>query len=153
MLFLCVHSCNVSWYCMELSKKTPVTQGGVSTALPRSCLIFQSTVRTQENHDIFREKLSVKASLQRPRSCHGALMAFYRVPTVFMVEILCAFTVLSLRVHGAHSACAALSRRCHCVEDAVTSPRTQCSLRAKATDDHGVCTTTLVCAYGAPIAL
>ena len=48
----------------------------------------------QENHDIFREKLSVTASLQRPRRCHGALMAFYRVPTVFMVEILYAFTVL-----------------------------------------------------------
>ena len=50
-----------------LACKTPVTPGGVSTALPRSCLIFQSTVRTQENHDIFREKLSVTASLQRPR--------------------------------------------------------------------------------------
>ena len=31
-----------------LACKTPVTPGGVSTALPRSCLIFQSTVRTQE---------------------------------------------------------------------------------------------------------
>ena len=40
--------------------------------------IFQSTVRTQENHDIFREKLSVTAFLQRPRRCHGAFMAFYR---------------------------------------------------------------------------
>ena len=132
---------------------TPVTPGRVSTALPRSCLIFQSTVRAQENHDIFREKLSVRASLQRPRRCHGALMAFYHVPTVFMVEILCTLTVLLLRVHGAHSACAALSRRCHCVEDAVTSPRTPCSLRANATDNHGVCTTTLVCAHRAPIAL
>ena len=99
-----------------LACKTPVTPGGVSTALPRSCLIFQSTVRTQENHDIFREKLSVMASLQRPRRCRGAFMAFYRVPTVFMVEILCALAVLSLRVHGAHSACAALSRRCHCAD-------------------------------------
>ena len=61
-----------------LACRTPVTPGGVSTALPQSCLIFQSTVRTQENHDIFREKLSVTASLQRPRRCHGALMAFYR---------------------------------------------------------------------------
>ena len=80
-------------------------------------------------------------------------MAFYRVPTVFMMEILCALTVLSLRVNGAQSACAALSRRCHCAEDAVTSQRTPCSLLANATDDHGVCTTTLVCAHGAPIAL
>ena len=99
-----------------LACKTPVTPGGVSTALPRSCLIFQSTVRKKENHDIFREKWSVMASLQRPRRCHGAFMAFYRVPTVFMVEFLCALTVLSLRVHGAHSACAALSRRCHCAD-------------------------------------
>ena len=80
-------------------------------------------------------------------------MAFYHVPTVFMVEILCALTVISLRVHGAHNACAPLSRRCHCVEDAVTSPRTPCSLCANATHDHGVCITTLVCANGAPIAL
>ena len=98
--------------------------------MPRSCLIFQSTVRTQESHDTFREKLSVTASLQRPRRCHRALMAFYRIPTVFIVEILCALTVLSLRVHGAQSACATLSLRCHCVEDAVTIRRTRCSLRA-----------------------
>ena len=90
--------------------KTHINPGGVSTALPRSCLIFQSTLRTQENHDIFREKLSVTSSLQRPRRWHGALMTFYRVPTVFMVEILCTLTVLSLRVH---SACAALSLRYH----------------------------------------
>ena len=131
----------------------PVTPGSLSTALPRSCLIFQSTVRTQENHDIFHEKLSVTASLQQQRHCHGALMAFYCIPTVFMVEILCVLTVLSLCVHGAHSACPALSWRCHCVEDAVTSLRMLCSLHANTTDDHGVCTTTLVCAHGAPIAL
>ena len=64
-------------------------------------------MRTQENHDIFREKLSVTASLQLPRRCHGALMAFYRVPTVFMVEILCALTVLNcpstaLTAHAPH---------------------------------------------------
>ena len=125
-------------------------------AFPLRCteffLIFQSTVGTQENH-IFCEKLSVTASLQRPRRCHRALMAFYSVPTVFMVKILCALMVLSLLVHGAHSTCAVLSRRYLCVEDTVTSPRMPCSLRANATDDHGVCTTTLVCANGAPIAL
>ena len=136
-----------------LNRLKRLSPGGVSTALQHRCLIFQITMRTQENHDIFREKLSVTASLQRPRRCHGGLMAFYGVPTVFMVEILCTLTVLSLRVHGAHSACATLSWRCHCVEDAVTSPRTMCRLHAKATDDHGVCTTTLVCAHGAPIAL
>ena len=76
-------------------------------------------------------------------------MAFYCV-TVFIVEILSALMVLSLRVH---SACAALTRRCNCIEDVVTPPITPCSLRANATDDHGVCTTTLVCAQGAPIVL
>ena len=96
-------------------------------------------MRTQENRDIFREKVSVTASLQRPRRCYGALMACYRVPTLFMVEILCVLTVRSMRAHGAHIA--------------VTSPRTPYSLRANATDDHGVCTTTHVCAHGAPIAL
>ena len=68
-------------------------------------------MRTQENHDIFREKLSVTAPLQRPRLCHGAFMAFYRIPTVFMVEILSSLMVLSLRVHGAHSTCVAFPRR------------------------------------------
>ena len=43
-------------------------------------------------------------------------MAFYCVPTEFLVAILCALMVLSLRVHGAHSVCAALSRRCHCAD-------------------------------------
>ena len=73
---------------------TPVTPGGVFTALT-SCLIFQSTVRRQENHDIFCEILSDTASLQRPMRCHGALMAFYRVPTVFMVKN-CASTVRTM---------------------------------------------------------
>ena len=108
------NTCRDRMVTTPVSTKTPVTPGGVSTALQRSCLIFQSTVRTQENHDIFREKLSVTTSLQRPRHCHGLLMAFHHVPTVFIVEILCAHTVLSLCVHGAHSACAALSWRCHC---------------------------------------
>ena len=59
----------------------------------------------QENHDIFREKLSVTASLQRPRRCYGALMVFHCVATEFLVSIFCTLTVLSLRVHGAHSVC------------------------------------------------
>ena len=54
----------------------------------------------QENHDIFREKLSATASLQRPRRCQGALMALYRVPTVFMVEIFCAFAACPRRLHA-----------------------------------------------------
>ena len=44
---------------------TDVTPHGVSTALARSFLIFRSTVRSQENPDIFLEKKrSVTASLQ-----------------------------------------------------------------------------------------
>ena len=115
--------------------------------------LFNFPEHRENDHDIFREKLSVTAPLQRQRRCHGAFMAFYRIPTVFMVEILSALSVLPRRVHGAHSTCAALSRRCHCVEYAVTSPRTPCSLRANPTDHHGLCTTTLVCAHRAPIAM
>ena len=118
-------------------------------AFPLRChrvFFFPEHHENEKNHDIFCEKLSVTASLQQPRCCHGALMAFYPVPTVFMVEILCALTVLTLRVHGAHSTCVALSGCCHCVEDTMTSPRTPCSLCANTTDDHSVCTTTLVCA-------
>ena len=62
---------------------------------------FKSVVRTHETHDIFRKILSVTASLQRPRRCYGARMAFHCVPTEFLVAILCALKVLSLRVHGA----------------------------------------------------
>ena len=79
--------------------KTPVTPGGVSTALPRSCLIFQSAVRTQENYDIFREKLSVTGS-QRPYSHQALLRSSHGVP-------LRSYRVLggdSLRSHGAFTA-------------------------------------------------
>ena len=90
---------------------------------------FPGTVRTQENQYIFREKLSVTASLQRPRHCHGALMAFYRVPTVFMVEILCALTVLfhcastSLTAHVPrfHSVATALRMQWH-LQERLQSP-------------------------------
>ena len=110
----------VSTICLHVLSVTP---GGVSIALPRSCLIFQSTVRTQENHDIFREKLSVTASSQHLRRCYGARMALHCVPTEFLVAILCAHTVLLLRVCGAHSVCAALSRHCHCADGVL---KTQC---------------------------
>ena len=71
---------------------------------------------TQKKSRYFSWKIVCHGVLQRPWRCHGALIAFYRVPTVFMVEILCALTVLSLRVHGAHSGCTALLRRCHCAD-------------------------------------
>ena len=80
-------------------------------------------MRTQENHYIFRETLSVTASLQRPRRCYGARVAFHCVPTEFLVAILCALMVLSLRVHGAHSVCVALSRRCHCADGVLKTQR------------------------------
>ena len=71
-------------------------------------------MRTQENPDSFLEKRPVTASLQRPRRCYGAPVAFYRVPTEFLLAIQCALTTLSLRFHGAHIACTALLRRSHC---------------------------------------
>ena len=68
-------------------------------------------MRSQENPDIFCEKGSVTASVQRPRRCHGARMAFYRVPTENLLAILCALTTLSLRFQGAH-----IARRLHCAD-------------------------------------
>ena len=41
-------------------------------------------------------------------------MASYRVPTEFLLAILCALKTRSLRFHGAHLACTVLSRRSHC---------------------------------------
>ena len=72
-----------------------VTPSHVSTALARSCFIFQSAVRSQENLDIFFVKKGpVTASLQPPW-CYTARMAFYLVPTAFLLVILCALTTLS----------------------------------------------------------
>ena len=73
-------------------------------------------MRSQESPDIFREKGPVTTSWQRPRRCYGARMAFYRVFTEFLPAIIVALTTRSLRFHGAHSACTALSRRSHCAD-------------------------------------
>ena len=84
-------------------------------------------MRSQENPDIFLEKGPFTASLQRPMRCYGALVAFYRVPTEFLLAILCALTTLSLRFHGAftaltlhalrfHGVRTALSRHLHCAD-------------------------------------
>ena len=73
-------------------------------------------MRSQENPDIFLERGPVTASWQRPRRCNGARMAFYRVLTEFLLEIICALTTLSLHFHGAHNACTALSQCSHCAD-------------------------------------
>ena len=85
--------------------------------------LFQSTVRTQENHDIFREKLSVTAFLQRPRRCHGALMAFYRA---FLRCSCWRFSALSRCFHCASTTLTAHAPRFH---DIVTALRTQWHLQ------------------------
>ena len=69
-------------------------------------------MRSQEIPDVFLEKASAMASLQRPRRCYGALVASNRVPTE-LLAILCALTTRSLRFYGAHIACTVLSRRLH----------------------------------------
>ena len=71
-------------------------------------------MRSQEIPDVFLEKELATASSQRPRRCYGALVVSYRVHTEFLLVILCALTTRSLRFHGAHIACTALSRRSHC---------------------------------------
>ena len=70
-------------------------------------------MRSQEIPEAFLEKAPVTASSQRPRRCYGALVAFYRIPTEFLLAILCALMKLSLRFHGAHIACTVLSRGSH----------------------------------------
>ena len=71
-------------------------------------------MRSQEIPDVFLEKAHATASSQRPRGCYGALVASYRVPTEFLLAILCALTTRSLRFHGAHIAFTVLSRRSDC---------------------------------------
>ena len=44
----------------------------------------------------------VTVSLQRPRHWYGASMVFYRIPTEFLLAILCALTTLSLRSQHMH---------------------------------------------------
>ena len=59
-------------------------------------------MRSQEIPDIFCEKGPVIASSHRPSS-DGARMEFYRIPTEFLLAILCAFTALTMRTlcfHG-----------------------------------------------------
>ena len=77
-------------------------------------------MRSQEIPDVFLEKAPATLSSQRPMRCYGALVASYRVPTEFLLAILCA-----------HDAFTALSRRSHCVHCAVT---------VFALCFHGVCT-------------
>ena len=71
-------------------------------------------MRSQEIPDAFLEKGPATASSQCQRRCYGALVASYRVPTEFLLAILCALTTRSLRFHGAHIARTVLSRRSHC---------------------------------------
>ena len=66
-------------------------------------------MRSQEIPDVFLEKAPVTASSQRPRHCYGALVAFYRIPTEFLLAILCVLTKLSRRSHCLHCAVTALA--------------------------------------------
>ena len=71
-------------------------------------------MRAQEIPDVFLEKAPVSASSQRSRCCYGALVTFYRVPTEFLLAILCALTartLCALRFHGVRTA---LLRRLQC---------------------------------------
>ena len=106
---------------ITLECNTPVTPSGVSTALARSSLIFRNAVRSQEIPDVFLEKAPVTASSQRPKRCYGALVAFHRVPTEFLLAILCALTTLSRRSHCMHCAVTAFALRFHGICTALTA--------------------------------
>ena len=113
----------------------PVTPSRVSTALARSCLIFRSALRSQENPDIFREK----GLSRRPDRNQGVATEFAWRSVAFLWSScwrVCALTTLSLRFHGAHNACTALSRRSHCAVGEVkafffTTGRSLCQLYQK----------------------
>ena len=101
-------------YSLKSLINVPVTPSRVSTALARSCLNFQSAVRSSyfswkgAYHGVLR------ASLQRQWRCYRARMSFCRVPTE--LSIICALTTLSLRFHSARNACTAISRCPHCAD-------------------------------------
>ena len=88
-----------------------------------------------------------------PRSSHGDLSRSYGVHGGDSLLSHGAFTARPRRSQRMRRAFMALPLRWRRVEDAVTSPRRPCSLRAIATGDHGVCTMTFVCTYRAPSAL
>ena len=71
-------------------------------------------MKAQKISDVFLEKAPVTASSQRPRRCYGALVRFYRVPTEFLLAILCALTARTLCALSFHGVRTALSRRLHC---------------------------------------
>ena len=78
-------------------------------------------MRSQEIPDVFLEKVPATASSQRPRPCYGALVASYRVPTEFLLAILCALTTLSRRSQCVHCAFTAFALCFHGVCTALTT--------------------------------
>ena len=73
-------------------------------------------MRAQAKSGIFRENGPVTATKALLKGAH---MAFYRVPTEFLMAIDCALKalpLLALLFHGTHIACTALSRRSHCAD-------------------------------------
>ena len=91
----------------------PVTPRGVFTALASSSVIFRNAMRTQEISGVFLHKAPVMASSQRPKRCYEALLVFYRVPTEFLLAILCALTTLSRCSHCVHCGVTAFALRFH----------------------------------------
>ena len=85
---------------------------------------------------------------RRPYSDQGVAMEFSWRSFAFLRCSWWRFSAPSRCFHCASTALTAHATRFHGVAtlNAMTSPRTPCSLRANATDDHDVCTTTLVCA-------
>ena len=75
-------------------------------------------------------------------------MAFYHVPTEFLLAIVCARTALPLRALSSHLP-SLLALRFH----RALSRRTPYNVHANATDNHRVHTATSVQARGAPVAL
>ena len=78
-------------------------------------------MRAQEIPDVFLEKAPVTASSQRPRHCYGALVTFYRIPTEFLLAILCTLTAHTLCALRSHCAFTAFALHFHGVRTALTA--------------------------------
>ena len=92
--------------------------------MPQSCLIFQSTVRTQEIHDIFREK----CLLRRPYSDQGVATELSWRSIAFLRCSWWRFSALSRCFHCASTALTAHAPRFHGV---ATALRTQWHLQER----------------------
>ena len=153
------------WSCYELNKQAktelPFSLSKPCHTKPGFHCIGTEFFHFLEHQDIARKPwYYVKKGLsQRPKSDQDVATELAWRSITFLRSSCWQFSALarlSLHFHGTHNACTALSQCSHRAEgllNTVTSQRMPYNLLANAMDDHSVCTTTVVHAHGAPIAL